>query len=170
MYNQQAIFNESVRIGKPAVAILEDFYNILGCDVINVEDYKEYQNIDVDLLIDGDKVEVKTDFVVEHRRAENKSLNIYVEYTSCKETGSLGWYRLSRADYILYVLYNKNTDCTVLQFDLSELREYIAMHNFSLLSHLDKKENKTKQAYLVPISVIEKFKTFHTFKIPTFEI
>ena len=175
-------FYKQLKSSKTAVEEVAKFYRDAGIPVIDIQDDLEYREKYIDLIIEGSpdlSAEVKCDTVMEKimQGIEDKTpqsikdkLNLYIEDISCLETGSKGWLNKSEADYIYYVHYRKGhlNPCHI--FMLSHLREWIRTNNPKIKEHYDRADGKTKRAYLIPISQIERFKSYHKIYLPAFEL
>lgn len=86
--------------------------------IIDVRKEKLYQKIDVDLVVvmnTGEelKLEIKTD--------SYKSGNLFYEWTSAVETGSVGCMEKTQADYLFYYFINLQT---MYIFEMDRYREW----------------------------------------------
>ena len=137
--------NERSKIG---VAEVITYLENKGRTVVDTQGNKVYQDIDIDIIIDGfRKGEVKTDFYMDKAAFKN----MYCEYTSCVEVDSEGWLRKSKADFIFYIEYREGRQSICHIVNLSELISFIEYKGYKLLNHKDKHENKSKEVFLVPI-------------------
>ena len=94
MYNNT--FERDKEIGKCGEQIVYNYYRGLGCNVIDVTEDREYQLQDIDFLIDGIPIEVKTQTC----QMEEK---ICIELMSNVERNYNGWFYTTAAQYLIFV-------------------------------------------------------------------
>ena len=91
------------KIGEGVVKeLIEDVY---GHKVVDVSEDAEWQKVDVDFLVDGFQVEVKTD--------TSKTPNIFFETVSNKEKNTPGCMLVTTADFLYYVHLGHNYILTI---------------------------------------------------------
>lgn len=101
-------FQKSLKKGKKAEAIIEEFLNQAPLQVTyNVSDEEEYWTKDIDFLLYDFKdilgFEVKSDDTI----AKNK--NLAFEVVNHRKTGDyIGWFHYCEADYIVFVCPKNN--------------------------------------------------------------
>ncbi len=82
------------KIGEEQFAVTLQSY---GLEVIDVRDNRKYQAIDVDFLVDGQKVEVKTDLLT------GCTGNFALEIITDIEKDKLGWSAYTEADIVVFM-------------------------------------------------------------------
>ena len=110
MYNSNFEYDKKRgKIGEKAVA---DFYMLNGCSVKDVSEDETYQPKGVDLIVNNDYVEVKT------QNALNKKHRITLELESFKDNGEYkpGWFNYTESDIVVFydkfnnIAYHIETD------------------------------------------------------------
>lgn len=133
--------------GKCGEQIVYDYYCGLGCAVIDVSEDKEYQQQDIDFLIDNISYEVKTQTCT---YTENK---ICIELTANVERNYNGWFYTTAANYLVFVdkvngiLYKINTE---------DLREYYYKNKQNIETRQQRNAYKTSVIAFIPIAELEK--------------
>lgn len=130
-YKKQSLFVGQNEIGKTGETAITEYYRSRGVSVVDVSDDKEYQKKDIDLILNGQTVEVKTgrniprykEIVVE--LVSNDSPDFYRE----------GWLYSSEAEIIIYYSPQEKK---MYQIRLEELRDYV-----------DKNKDKLKQKRVI---------------------
>lgn len=96
---QDVFFNELLEEGKRGELAVKKLLEDRGWLVYNVANEKEYQERDIDLVIEGEDtiktIEVKTDNYI------NRTGNICFELISNISTGRKGWYHTCDADLLI---------------------------------------------------------------------
>ncbi len=96
--------------------------NRLNFKCVDVSDEKEYQDLDVDFIVDNTLVEVKTDYKI----AETS--NLYIEVWSSNKIGYKGWYQKTKCEYMyVYDVNNK----LMYGFCFNDLKEYVDLFKFT---------------------------------------
>lgn len=127
-------------------------------NIIDVRNVKMYQELDVDLLVGmqgGEelKIEIKTDTY--------RSGNIYYETVSAEETGSIGGFEKTTADYMFYYFINLQT---LYILDMKQYRVWFKAHQeaFDTAGYQKKVKNArfnkttyTSVGYAFPVSLLE---------------
>ena len=153
-------FRESLKVGERGEALIMDYLekspNVRK--IIDVRDSKLHQEIDVDLLVKMNsgqelKIEVKTDTYT--------SGNIYYETMSALETGSIGCFEKTEADYMFYFFMNLKT-LYILKMD--EYRKWFndKKELFDILGYQKRPKNSryngstyTSVGYAFPVEILE---------------
>lgn len=113
-----ANFLKSKQVGKIGESATIDFFISQGNNVIDVSESADYQKIGIDLIVDDEFVEVKTQSGIHNNNSITLELDVELQYNTnrvCKQ----GWFNTSEADKILF--YDKETNTAYL-IDLIELR------------------------------------------------
>lgn len=128
-------------------------------NIIDVRNVAMYREVDVDLLVHMEsgqelKVEVKTDTY--------RSGNIYYETVSALETGSVGGFEKTTADYMFYYFINLQT---LYILDMKEYRKWFnaRQKTFDTLGYRKEVKNSryvknltyTSVGYAFPVSLLE---------------
>lgn len=100
--------------GKRGEQLVYDYYNNIGCNIIDVSEDREYQQQDIDFLIDGIGYEVKTQNCI----YENK---ICIELTANVERNYNGWFYTTAAEYLIFV---DKVNGILYKIQTEDLREY----------------------------------------------
>lgn len=153
-------FRESLKVGEVGEERILDYLQKSATvdKILDVRDNKMYQNIDVDLVVKmktGDelKIEIKTDTY--------RSGNIYYETMSAVETGSIGGFEKTEADYLFYYFINLST---LYILDMNEYREWFRSKKemFDFLGYQKKPKNAryngstyTSIGYAFPVTTLE---------------
>jgi hypothetical protein len=88
-------FQQASSIGKIAVEHSTEYYKGLGYQVADVQEDKFFQQMDVDIILDGDIwVEIKGDTY--------RTGNLFIETIANINKGSIGCLLYTQADYIFY--------------------------------------------------------------------
>lgn len=115
------LFTKTNAIGKYGEKIVADYYKAKGDTVIDVSNDKEYQKQDIDLIINGQTVEIKT----------TNNFPIYKDFclelvsNDTPERYKEGWFRTSQAEVVIF--YSPK-DKTMYQIRLDALRQYFKEH------------------------------------------
>lgn len=94
---------ESLAAGKRGEALVKNALASYYLWVEDVADLYEYQQKDIDIIVDGSTIEIKNDL------KSNKTNNVFIELTNAnnKKRGGKGWYHYCEADYMAFVQENK---------------------------------------------------------------
>lgn len=148
-------FEDSSEFGKlgekAGIEILQGMFD--ASEIKDVSLDKEYQKIDVDLIINHNnkeyKVEIKTD--------KTYHKNLFLEIVSSFERNTLGWFAYTEADYLFYG-FSESGD--VYLIPILELRGLTEENSFC---EKEAKENvgqniKTSIGIIVPLSYVSEYK------------
>ena len=91
-------FLKAKQKGKTGETAVIEHYKNNGCNVIDVSEDREFQKIDVDLIIDGDFVEVKTQKSLSER--EKITLELETEYYN--SLIRQGWFYSTEANILIF--------------------------------------------------------------------
>lgn len=137
---------------KNAVKRVENFYKLkYGSKVVaNVENNKEYQAQDIDLIIEADKpfsCEIKSD-------KNHTTGNIVLEDFSNFESGKRGWTHICQADYLVYAFPDINS---AYVFSMPELRQWYMANKRkfrarSVQTKTGSNSTYTTKFHLIPLS------------------
>ena len=138
-----------------AVKIFKDCWE--NCRYEDVSKDKEFQNDDVDFLVDIDgrmiKIEVKND------TQAHKTGNLCYERYSCFQRKTLGGFEKTTADYILYIIEGSKTAYLI---HTNSLRDYIHNNEDTLkkvypnTTHKEAKFKYNSLCYLVKFDLLQK--------------
>lgn len=131
--------------GKCGEQIVYDYYCGLGCTVIDVSEDKEYQQKDIDFLIDGIGYEVKTQNCI----LENK---ICIELKSNVEKNYNGWFYTTAAQYLVFV---DKVNSILYKIPVEELREYYYKNIQNIKARQQHNAYKTSIIAFIPIAELE---------------
>ena len=153
-------FKESLVIGELGEVKILDYLQRSAAveNIIDVRDNKMYRDIDVDLLVQMAtgmelKLEIKTDTY--------RSGNMYYETVSAEETGSIGGFEKTQADYMFYYFINLQT---LYILEMNEYRNWFGSkkEEFDFLGYQKKPKNArwngstyTSVGYAFPVSILE---------------
>lgn len=127
--------------GKYGEQIVFDYYNSIGCNIIDVSEDKEYQQKDIDFLIDGIGYEVKTQNCI----LENK---ICIELKSNVEKNYNGWFYTTAAQYLVFV---DKVNSILYKIPVEELREYYYKNIQNIKARQQHNTYKTSIIAFIPI-------------------
>ena len=105
MEKKKNMFERDLERGKRGEKIVKKYLELKGCVVEDVSDNPEYQGKDIDFLVNGKTVELKTDYII------HKSNNLFLEtrYYYTKDTPHVkahtvvkGYLGTSEAEYLAY--------------------------------------------------------------------
>ena len=97
-------------LGRKGVARVVAYAKSKGKVIEDLQGDQYYRSVDVDLIINGQLVEIKTDDKMKCTG------NIYVEDISCVEKQSPGWLRKSKAQWVGYIDYRGDDKPAVMYF------------------------------------------------------
>lgn len=153
-------FKDSLKVGEMGEEkILDYLQQSLTVDrIMDVRGDEHYRDVDVDLVVkmtSGEelKIEIKTDTY--------RSGNMYYETLSAEETGSLGGFEKTEADYMFYYFINLNT---LYILDMNKYRQWFKQKQemFDFLGYQKKVKNArwktgtyTSVGYAFPVSTLE---------------
>ena len=107
------------KIGKVGESATIDYFNSQGYNVVDVSESADYQKIDIDLIVDDEFIEVKTQSGIHNKNVITLELDVELQYNT-NTVYKQGWFNTSEADKILF--YDKETNTAYL-IDLIELRK-----------------------------------------------
>ena len=152
MYNKfdTPDFIKAKQKGKTGETAVIEHYKNNGCNVIDVSEDREFQKIDVDLIIDGDFVEVKTQKSLSER--EKITLELETEYYN--SLIRKGWFYSTEANILIFY---DNTNNIAYSVDTKELRDYYIKNRHSELleSHSFDEKHKVSQLVFIPIELLK---------------
>ena len=131
--------------GKRGEQVVYDYYCGLGCSVIDVSEDKEYQQQDIDFLIDGIGYEVKTQNCIQ----ENK---ICIELTANVERNYNGWFYTTAAQYLVFV---DKVNEILYKIQTEDLREYFYTNKQNFEIRQQHNAYKTSVIAFIPIAELE---------------
>lgn len=153
-------FKDSLAIGEIGEEKILEYLQTSSSvkNIIDVRNVKMYQECDVDLLVhmQGEKelkIEIKTDTY--------RSGNIYYETVSAEETGSVGGFEKTKADYMFYYFINLQT---LYILDMKKYRVWFKKHQtaFDAAGYQKKVKNSryngstyTSIGYAFPVLLLE---------------
>ena len=127
--------------GKYGEQIVYDYYNSIGCNIIDVSEDKEYQQQDIDFLIDGTGYEVKT----QNCLLENK---ICIELTANMERNYNGWFYTTAAQYLVFV---DKVNSILYKIRTEDLREHYYKNKQNIAERKQDNAYKTSIIAFIPI-------------------
>lgn len=131
--------------GKCGEQIVFDYYNSIGCNIIDVSEDKEYQQQDIDFLIDGTGYEVKTQTCL----LENK---ICIELIANVERNYNGWFYTTAAQYLVFV---DKVNSILYKIRTEDLREYYYKNKQNITTWKQDNRYKTSVIAFIPIAELE---------------
>lgn len=148
--SQDNAFIKAKQKGKKGETAVIEHYKNNGCDVIDVSEDKEFQKIDVDLIIDGDFVEVKT----QKSLAEREKITLEIETEYYNSLIRKGWFHSTEANILIFY---DNTNNIAYSVDTKELRDYYIKNRHSdlLESHNFEEKHKVSQLVFIPIELLK---------------
>ena len=146
-------FKEDKAKGKCGEQIVYDYYNNIGCNIIDVSEDKEYQQQDIDFLIDGIGYEVKTQNCIYGNK-------ICIELTANVERNYNGWFYTTAAKYLVFV---DKVNGTLYKIRTEDLREYYYKSRQGIQTRKQDNAYKTSVIAFIPIAelteIIERIET-----------
>ncbi len=142
--------------GKKGESAVKDYYLKNGHNVIDVSEDNEFQKMDIDFIIDGNFVEVKTQSSI--NKSEKIVLEIETEYYN--SLVKKGWFNSTEANILLFYDIENNIAYTV---DTKELREfYNKYRNSDLIQdyYFDEDTKVSRLAYISIDLIKDKIKSF----------
>lgn len=116
-----SLFMEMLEFGQDGENAIQQYYKKQGNIIYDVSKDERYWNKDVDFIINGQKVEVKTDT----RIAETKNFCFELVSNSDRDRYKEGWFFTSEAD--VFIIYSPQTSMSY-QLLSSEIRELYDRH------------------------------------------
>ena len=153
-------FLKAKQKGKTGETAVIEHYKNNGCNVIDVSEDREFQKIDVDLIIDGDFVEVKTQKSLSER--EKITLELETEYYN--SLIKQGWFYSTEANILIFY---DNVNNIAYSVDTKELRDFYIKNRYSkdIDIHSFDEKHKVSQLVFIPIDLLKKqLKSFKTEK------
>lgn len=138
-------FNDDKAKGKYGEQIVYDYYNNTGSNIIDVSEDKEYQQKDIDFLIDGIGIEVKTQNCI----LQNK---ICIELTANIERNYNGWFYTTAAQYLVFV---DKVNGILYKIPVEELREYYYKNKQNIQTRQQHNAYKTSIIAFIPIAELK---------------
>ena len=154
MYNFDTTDNSFLKAkqkGKKGETAVKDYYINQGLEVIDVSEDREFQKIDVDFIIDGNFVEVKTQKSISER--EKITLELETEYYN--SLVRQGWFNSTEANILIFY---DNINNIAYSVDTKELRDYFNKHKYSndLEFHSYDEKHKVSTLVFIPIETLKK--------------
>lgn len=142
--------NELLNPVKPGEYELKTYFRGKGCKVTDVSNNPDYWKKDIDLIVDGEAIEVKWDSKV------YDTGNLFVEIYSDVERRKPGWYKFCEADTLAY---GDAVNKYFFMFDYEGLKEHIEAHKdeYKTAVAADYGRDgikKYSEGYLVPIETL----------------
>ena len=131
--------------GKRGEQIVYDYYNSIGYNIIDVSGDKEYQQQDIDFLIDGIGYEVKTQNCI----YENK---ICIELTANVERNYNGWFYTTAAQFLVFV---DKVNSVLYKIRTEDLREYYYKNKQNIAERKQDNAYKTSIIAFIPIEELK---------------
>ena len=132
--------------GKRGEQIVYDYYNRIGYNIIDVSEDKEYQQQDIDFLIDGIGYEVKT------QTCTYKENTICIELTANVERKYNGWFYTTSAWYLVFV---DKVNSVLYKIRTEDLREYYYKNKQTITTRQQHNAYKTSVIAFIPIEELE---------------
>lgn len=132
MKNNQSLFTLTNAIGKNGEEEVKNYYRKKGVKVIDVSDDIEYQKKDIDLLLNGQPVEVK----VGAKIPQYKEICLEIVSNALPDRYKDGWFLTTQAEVIIFY---SPIEKKMYQLSVAELRDYYEMN---------KEKLKTKHIYV----------------------
>lgn len=150
MYNDNSFLKSKMKGKKGETAVIEHYKNN-GCNVIDVSEDKEFQKLDIDLIIDGDFVEVKT----QKSLAEREKITLEIETEYYNSLIRKGWFYSTEANILIFYDSTNNIAYSV---NTEELRDYYSKNKYSdlLEKHSFDEEHKVSQLVFIPLELLKK--------------
>lgn len=149
--NKDNSFLKAKQKGKKGETAVKDYYTSQGIEVIDVSEDKEYQKIDVDFIIDGNFVEVKTQKSI----AEREKITLELETEYYNSLVKQGWFKSTEANILIFY---DNVNNIAYSVDTKELRDFFKKNKYSkdLEFHSYDEKNKISQLVFIPIETLKK--------------
>ena len=141
-------FIKSKNIGKKGESAVVEYYTSIGKNVIDVSEQREFQKIDVDLIIDDEFIEVKTQSSIN----KNQKLTLELEINKNDNVYCLGWFYKTEANILIF--YDKFTD-TAYSIKTAELRELFNKHSNEFDIYYFDEEYKVSKLAFVSIDFLK---------------
>lgn len=155
MYNSN--FEHDKKIGKIGETAVINFFIGKGYEVKDVSENKEYQPKGVDLIVNNDYVEVKT------QNAINKKQRITLELESFMDNGDYkpGWFTYTESDMVVF--YDKFNNIAY-HIETDELKDIFYLHSDKIETYDFKEKGKTSKLAFIDIDFLKKVsKTLKTY-------
>lgn len=122
------LFSQQMAIGKKGEQAVKNYYISKGAEVVDVSNDKEYQKKDIDLIINGQAVEVK----LGRKIPQYKELCIEIVSNDNPGYFRKGWFFTSQADILIYY---SPAEKMMYQIKLADFRKYYE-ENQNRLKHI----------------------------------
>ena len=156
--NDNKSFIKAKNKGKKGETAVKEYFINKGYDVIDVSENKEFQKMDIDLIIDGDFVEVKTQSCI--NRSNKIVLELETEYYN--SLFRKGWLYYTEANILMF--HDKENNITY-SVDTDELRKLFDKYKDSkeIDYYYFDEESKISTLVYMPIDLIQnQLKSFKT--------
>lgn len=135
-------FNNSKKIGKKGESATINYYTWQGLNVIDVSENKDFQKMDIDLIVDDEYIEVKTQSSI----ANNNTITLELEVNYDDFLINQGWFNTTEANKLVF--YDKNSN-TAYEIDTKELRDiYDKYKNDVSIYYFDEDYKTSKLAFM----------------------
>lgn len=149
----------SKNYGKKGETAVKEYYETIGSDVIDVSEDKDFQKIDVDLIIDGELIEVKTQRSINR----NDKIVLELEINYYDNIYRKGWFFTTEANLLIFYDNINNAEYRVKTKELRDLLEKYKHSGYIDFYDYDE-EHKTCRLAYIPISFIKKHCSSFSFK------
>ena len=148
MYNNS--FPKMKSKGKKGETAVKDYYLKNGYEVIDVSEDKDFQKMDIDLIIDDNFVEVKTQSSI----AKSKKIALELETNYYNDLYRKGWFYSTEANFLIFydiennIAYSMSTDELRKIFDKYRFSDEIEYYYFD-------EDTKVSTLVYIPIELLK---------------
>ena len=118
---ENTLFSRQKAIGTQGEQVVKEYYLSQGAEVVDVSNDKEYQAKDIDLIINGQTVEVKT----ATKLPDYKEFCIEIVSNDNPGYYRKGWFFTTQADILIYYSPKEKL---MYQIKMDEFRKYYEAH------------------------------------------
>ena len=140
-------FQKDKAFGKKGENFVAEYYHKLGYEINDVSEDKQYQEQDIDFIIDGISVEVKTQNCLQEQK-------ICVEIISNLELQREGWLKKTAAQYIIFV---DTVNKIMYKIFTEKLREYYYTNISRINKITQRNHDKTSIICFIPLDELANF-------------
>ena len=144
-------FIKAKQKGKKGETAVKDYYINNGSSVIDVSEDIEYQKIDVDFIIDGNFVEVKT----QKSLAEQRKITLEIETEYYNSLIRKGWFYSTEANILIFYDNINNVAYSVDTIELRKLYEKFK-NTKEIDTYMFDEKRKVSTLVYIPIDLLKK--------------
>ena len=150
MYNNNNSFSKMKSKGKRGETAVKDYYIKKGSEVIDVSEDRDFQKMDIDLIIDDNFVEVKTQSSI----AKSQKIALELETNYYNDLYRKGWFYSTEANILIFydiennIAYSMSTDELRKLFDKYRFSNEIEYYYFD-------EDTKVSTLVYIPIELLK---------------